>query len=136
MKRIFVRGLTEATHGNACGLGMAEFTNRRTVESVDQNITKINSLTGGHPSAAAIPVHYETDREVIENALPTTGLAEPENARVVQIPDTLTLGEVLVSEVFLAEVESRDELEIVSGPDEMAFDSDGNLAPVLTGRSH
>ncbi len=136
VKRIFVRGLTEATHGNACGLGMAEFTNRRTVESVDQNITKINSLTGGHPSAAAIPVHYETDREVIENALPTTGLAEPENARVVQIPDTLTLGEVLVSEVFLAEVESRDELEIVSGPDEMAFDSDGNLAPVLTGRSH
>ena len=136
VKRIFVRGLTEATHGNACGLGMAEFTNRRTVESVYQNITKINSLTGGHPSAAAIPVHYETDREVIENALPTTGLAEPENARVVQIPDTLTLGEVLVSEVFLAEVESRDELEIVSGPDEMAFDSDGNLAPVLTGRSH
>ncbi len=136
VKRIFVRGLTEATHGNACGLGMAEFTNRRTVESVDQNITKINSLTGGHPSAAAIPVHYETDREVIENALPTTGLAEAENARVVQIPDTLTLGEVLVSEVFLAEVESRDELEIVSGPDEMAFDSDDNLAPVLAGRSH
>ncbi len=136
VKRIFVRGLTEATHGNACGLGMAEFTNHRTVESVDQDITKINSLTGGHPSAASIPIHYETDREVIENALPTTGLAEPENARVVQIPDTLTLGEVLVSEVFLAEIESREDLEIVSGPDDMAFDSDGNLVPVLTGSSH
>lgn len=136
VKRIFVRGLTEATHGNACGLGMAEFTNRRTAESVDQNITKINSMTGGHPSAAAIPAHYDTDREVIENALPTTGLAEPENAKVVQIPDTLNLGEVLVSEVFLPEVESRDDLEIVSGPDEMAFDSDGNLAPVLTESAH
>ena len=115
---------------------MAEFTNRRTAESVDQNITKINSMTGGHPSAAAIPAHYDTDREVIENALPTTGLAEPENAKVVQIPDTLNLGEVLVSEVFLAEVESRDDLEIVSGPDDMAFDSDGNLAPVLTESAH
>jgi hypothetical protein len=136
VKRIFVRGLTEATHGNACGLGMAEFTNRRTAESVDRNITQINSITGGHPSAAAIPAYYETDREVIENALPTTGLVEPENAKVVQIPDTLTLGEVLVSEVFLAEVEAREELEVISGPDEMAFDADGNLKPVLAERAH
>ena len=136
VKRIFVRGLTEATHGNACGLGMAEFTNRRTAESVDQNITKINSMTGGHPSAAAIPAHYDTDREVIENALPTTGLAEPENAKVVQIPDTLNLGEVLVSEVFLTEVKSRDDLEVVSGPDDMAFDRNGNLTPVLTESTH
>ncbi|MDA0284012.1 MAG: lactate racemase domain-containing protein [Planctomycetota bacterium] len=136
VKRIFVRGLTEATHGNACGLGMAEFTNRRTAESVDKNITQINSITGGHPSAAAIPAHYETDREVIDNALPTTGLAEPENSRVVQIPDTLRLGEVLVSEAFLNEVESRDDLEIISGPDEMAFDEDGNLLPVLPNRLH
>ncbi|MDA1165009.1 MAG: lactate racemase domain-containing protein [Planctomycetota bacterium] len=136
VKRIFVRGLTEATHGNACGLGMAEFTNRRTAESVDKNITQINSITGGHPSAAAIPAHYDTDREVIDNALPTTGLAEPENSRVVQIPDTLRLGEVLVSEAFLNEVESRDDLEIISGPDEMAFDEDGNLLPVLPNRLH
>jgi hypothetical protein len=136
VKRIFVRGLTEATHGNACGLGMAEFTNRRTAESVDKNITQINSITGGHPSAAAIPAHYDTDREVIDNALPTTGLAEPENSRVVQIPDTLRLGEVLVSEAFLNEVESRDDLEIISGPDEMDFDADGNLLPVLSNRLH
>lgn len=136
VKRIFVRGLTEATHGNACGLGMAEFTNRRTAESVDHHITKINSITGGHPSAAAIPAFYDTDREVIENALPTTGLAEPQNAKVVHIPDTLTLGEVLVSEVFQDEVERRDDLEILAGPDEMAFDADGNLLPVLPERSH
>lgn len=136
VKRIFVRGLTEATHGNACGLGMAEFTNRRTAESVDHRITKINSITGGHPSAAAIPAFYDTDREVIENALPTTGLAEPENTKVVHIPDTLTLGEVLVSEAYRSEVESRDDLEVLSGPDEMAFDADGNLLPVLEKRSH
>lgn len=135
VKRIFVRGLTEATHGNACGLGMAEFTNRRTVESVDQNITQINSITGNHPSAAAIPAYYDTDKEVLENALPTTGLVEPENARVVHIPDTLTLGEVLVSEAFMTDVESRGDLEIISGPDEMAFDQNGNLLPVLTDQS-
>lgn len=131
VKRIFIRGLTPETHGNACGLGMGEFTNRRTAESVDRNITVINSLTGGHPSAAGIPAYYETDREVIENALPTVGLVEPENAVVVQIRDTLHLGEVLVSEVCLPEVESRDDLELIDGPFDMRFDADGNLQPVL-----
>lgn len=130
VKRIFIRGLTEETHGNACGLGMAEFTNRRTADSVDRNITQINSLTGSHPSAAGIPAYYETDREVIENALPTVGIVEPENAVVVQIRDTLHLGEVLVSEACLPEVEEREDLELIDGPFDMPFDADGNLTPV------
>jgi hypothetical protein len=130
VKRIFVRGLTYETHGNACGLGLAEFTNSRTVRSVDQNITAINSLTGGHPSAAMIPVHYDSDREVLDAALPTTGLADAADARVIHISNTLHVGEVLVSEVYLAEIESRDDLEIVDGPCEMQFNADGNLTAV------
>jgi len=130
VKRIFVRGLTYETHGNACGLGLAEFTNSRTVQSVDQNITTINSLTGGHPSAAMIPVHYDSDREVLDAALPTTGLADAPDARVIHISTTLHVGEVLVSEAYLAEIESRDDLEIIDGPSEMQFDADGNLAAV------
>ncbi|MBC8288959.1 MAG: DUF2088 domain-containing protein [Planctomycetes bacterium] len=130
VRRIFIRGLTEATHGNACGIGMAEFTNARTAEAVDAKITNINSLTGGHPSAAGIPCHYDTDREVVENALTTVGFVEPENARVVQIADTLHLGEVLVSEACLTEVAERDDLELIDGPFDMPFDEAGNLAPV------
>ncbi len=130
VKRIFVRGLTYETHGNACGLGLAEFTNSRTVQSVDQNITTINSLTGGHPSAAMIPVHYDSDREVLDAALPTTGLADAPDARVIHISNTLHVGEVLVSEAYLAEIESRDDLEIIDGPSEMQFDANGNLTAV------
>lgn len=133
VRRIFVRGLTEATHGNACGLGMAEFTNTRTAQSVDKEITAINSLTGGHPSAAGIPCHFDSDREVVENALATVGFVEPENARVVQIADTLHLGEVLVSEACLAEIADRADLEIIDGPFEMPFDENGNLTAVGTG---
>jgi hypothetical protein len=129
-KRIFVRGLTAETHGNACGLGMAEFTNRRTVEGVDPISTRINALTGGSPTAAALPLALETDREVLDAALPSVGLVEPENARVVHIQDTLHLGEVLVSDAFLDEIEGRDDLEIVDGPAEMDFDGEDNLAPV------
>lgn len=130
VKTIFVRGLTEATHGNACGLGMAEFTNQRTIDAVDRRITAINSITGGHAPAAALPIAYPSDREVLENALPTIGLTEPENARLIQIPNTLQLAEVLVSEAFLPEIEGRSDLEIVEPIQEMEFDDEGNLYPV------
>jgi hypothetical protein len=130
VRTIFVRGLTEATHGNACGLGMSEFTNQRTIDAVDRRITAINAITGGHAPAAAMPIAYETDREVLENALPTIGLTDPENAKIVHISDTLHLAEVHVSEAYLPEIEGRSDLEILEGPFEMEFDDDGNLLSV------
>ena len=130
VKRIFVRGLTEATHGNATGIGIAEFTNTRTINQVDRRITAINCLTGGHPVAAMLPIAFDTDREVIEAALPTLGLVEPANAKVVQIANTLHLGEVLVSEAYLPEIAQRPDLAIIDGPFDMPFDADGNLRPV------
>lgn len=130
VKTIFIRGLTEATHGNACGLGMCEFTNQRTVDSVDRRITAINAITGGHAPAAGIPIAFETDREVLENALPTIGLTDPENARVVQISDTLHLAEVLVSEAYLPEIQKRDDLEILEEAHDMEFNEEDNLYPV------
>ncbi len=129
-RRIFIRGLTEATHGNATGIGLAEFTNRRTIESVDQRITAINTITGGHPSAAMLPIAFETDKEVVGEALQTVGLAEPHETRVIQISDTLHLGELLISNAYAAEIAGRDDLEILTGPDAMSFDANGNLDSV------
>jgi hypothetical protein len=129
-KRIFVRGLTEETHGNATGIGISEFTNQRTADAIDRRITNINCITGLHPTGAMIPVAYETDREVITNALHTCGLVEPVNSRVIQISDTLHLAEVLVSEAFIPELKGRADLEQISEPRDMDFDADGNLRAV------
>jgi hypothetical protein len=130
VKTIFVRGLTEATHGNACGIGLAEFTNYRTIASIDKRITAINAITGGHVPAASQPVSLETDREVLDAAFPTIGLTAPERARVLHISNTLHLAELLASEAYLPMIEMRDDLEVVEEPREMEFDEDGNLYPV------
>jgi hypothetical protein len=130
VKTIFVRGLTEATHGNACGIGMAEFTNNRTIDTIDKRITAINAITGGHVPAASIPVSLETDREVLDAAFPTIGLTAPERARVLHISNTLQLAELLASEAYLPMIEARDDLELIEEPRDMEFDEDGNLYPV------
>src|SRR5579871_4506959 len=130
-KRIFVRGLTEETHGNATGIGIAEFTNRRTANAIDHKITAINCITGNHPTAAMIPIVCETDREAITSALHTCGLVEPPQSKVVQIPDTLHLAEVLVSEAFLPQLAERMDLERLSDPADMSFDTHGSLKSVV-----
>ena len=130
-KRIFVRGLTEETHGNATGIGLAEFTNQRTADATDRGITAINCITGLHPTAAMIPIAYETDREAITNALHTCGLVEPPQSKVIQVPDTLHLAEVLVSEAYLPQIAERADLEQLSQPADMDFDSRGDLRDVV-----
>jgi len=129
-KRIFVRSLTAATKGNATGLGMAEFTNRRTADAVDAVKTRINSLTGGHPTAAMMPVVFDTDREAIEAALLTVGLVEPENTRVLQITNTLHVAELLVSEAYEPQLREREDLSVVEAAEGMSFDEAGNLRSV------
>ena len=129
-KRIFVRGLTDETHGNATGIGISEFTNQRTADAIDRKITAINCITGLHPTAAMIPIAYETDGEAISQALHTCGLVEPPHAKVIQIKDTLHLADVLVSEKYLDELSGRNDLERLSEPEEMSFDANGNLRAV------
>lgn len=127
IRRIAIRDLTEETHGNATGVGMAEFCTRRLVERANLEITKINCITGGHPTAAAVPPTYDNDREMLETAFSTVGLVEPEEATLLWIRDTLHLAEVECSVAFLDEARTRDDLEILTEPRELVFDDAGNL---------
>lgn len=128
--RIFVRDLTEATHGNATGIGMAEFATRRLVDKIDYHATYTNVITGQHVSAGAVPLHCDTDAEVLDIALESIGLIAPEDARVLWIPNTLDLGEVEASEAYLAQADIRDDLAILTGLRPLETEADGNLPPI------
>ena len=130
VKQIIVRGLTEETHGNAAGLGLAEFCRTQVVDNMDMDQTRINCLTGGHATGAMIPLYYDTDRELLEVALPQLGLIDPPDARLMWIRNTLEVAEVECSKVYLEEAESRDDLEILAEPRPLPFDNAGNLNSV------
>jgi hypothetical protein len=128
IKRIIVRDLTEPTHGNATGIGMAEFCRTRCIEKMDVKITRINCLTGGHPTGAMLPLDYPTDRECLDAALPTIGLTEPPEARVLWVHNTLDVAEVECSVAYLSEARERSDLEIIKDPRPMPLDAAGNLS--------
>jgi hypothetical protein len=136
VKRIFVRGLTEETHGNAAGIGIAEFCTRRCVEQINYAITKINCLTGGHPSGAMTPVYYDTDREVLDAALSVIGLVPPHQAKILWIPNTLHLAEVECSAAYYNQARERDDLTLLSEPRELVFDDEDNLVHLEHSHAH
>jgi hypothetical protein len=130
-RRIYVRGLSEKSKGNACGLGYADFTNDRTLASVNRQVTAINCVTSGHVSGASLPVSFPSDRECLETALQTIGLTPPEEARVIHIADTLRLGQLRISESLLAEVQRLPHVEMMGEPEPWSFDESGNLRDSL-----
>jgi hypothetical protein len=130
IKKIVVRGLTPATHGNASGIGLAEFCRTRLVEEMDARITRINCITGGHSTGAMVPLDYETDREILDVALVSIGLTEPPDARFLWARNTLDVAEVVCSETYLQEAQQRDDLEVLSEPQPMPFGEDGNLPQI------
>ena len=130
ISRIFVRGVTTASSGNAIGIGMADFTTTAAVRNIDLQTTYVNALTALTPQTAKVPIHFDTDREVIEQALQSLALEDPGSARVVHIRNTLSLDVMRVSTPYVDELSKRNDLARL-GPDlEMSFDSKGNLAPI------
>ena len=113
MRHIFVRGLSDRTHGNAAGIGLADFTTTRLVKSMDYRATVVNCLTAGHPEGANLPVHFETDREAIEAALVIIGNRLPEQAHIMRIRNTLAVEEVDVSVPCLEGGKRRSEFSAI-----------------------
>ncbi|OIP90105.1 MAG: hypothetical protein AUK26_10205 [Syntrophaceae bacterium CG2_30_58_14] len=131
VRRLFVRDLTPFSGGNATGIGLADLTTKRLVDKIDRLSTYMNCITGISLEKAAIPMHFETDRECIQVALGSVGLIPPRKSRIVRIKNTLQLDEVEVSEIYGGEIPSRPDLEILEGPRPMSFDVRGNLIPLV-----
>ena len=132
IKYIFVRGLTAATHGNATGIGAAEFTLQRLADQVDPVSTATNCITANHPTGAMIPITFPNDRQAISAALGSIGLRDPADTRVMWIENTLQLAELECSAPYLNAAKMHEQLEVLCEPRPMPFDGDGNLPQSLS----
>jgi hypothetical protein len=131
MRLLFVRGLSARTHGNASGIGLADFTTTRLVRAMNYQATVINCLTAGYPEGAFLPVHFETDREVLDAALAIIGTRSPAEGRVMRIRNTLALEEIEISEPCLDLPDPCTSFEPISEPTDLVFDAAGNLPEMV-----
>ena len=125
--RIFVRDLTEESHGNATGIGMADYTTKRLVDKIDYTSTRINCMTGMAPENGRVPVFFEKDREALSIAHFNSGVFNPQDLRILWIKNTLEIEYLFASEAFLDQARSNRRIDILSQPFEFPFDQNGNL---------
>lgn len=125
--QIYVRGMTPQSAGNASGIGIAEYCRSDLVRQMDLDKTRVNCLTALHITAAAIPAHWETDREVLRIAAGQSGRSTAEQLRWLWIADTLHVSDMLCGEAYWREASERNDLSILGEPEALRFDAAGQL---------
>ena len=123
IKYILASDVSEASHGNALGIGLADLTTKRLFEKIDFKSMNENVITSTFLNRAKIPMVLENDYEAIKAALRANWGIPSQEARIIRIPSTLHIEYLYVSEVILSEIE--DQVEIIEPLREMQFDSDG-----------
>lgn len=125
-----VLGLTEASHGNAVGVGLADLISHRLCQAIDVQATYLNSISGGFPVQGKIPMVMPDDRQLLQAAAVLLGAESLADRRIIHARDTLHLEELEVSTAVLQELEGRTDLEVLRPLAPMAFDSNNLLLPV------
>jgi Lactate racemase N-terminal domain len=124
---IYIRGLTEATHGNATGLGMAEMCHRRVIETMDMQLMRMNCVTAGHITAAMVPLDFVNDAEALRIGCQLAGYIEPQEVSAMWIADTLHLEDIECSQAYWDQARQRSDLNILTEPTDLTFNAHGDL---------
>ena len=117
--------LTEESHGNATGVGMADLITDRLRDKIVWPVTKTNCLTSGFVAGMKLPLSLPSDREAIETA---ALLHDRQPLRAAIIQDTLHLRRMWISEALLDEAARNPALRVLGHPVELEFQPDGGLA--------
>jgi hypothetical protein len=126
-KYIIVSRVSEESHGNALGAGLADFTTERFFDAINRDITNANVMTSTFVERAKIPMVLKNDKEALETAIRCNWGVPPEETCMVRIPNTLHLEHVYLSENLVDEALEKGNVEVVGEAAELEFDENGYL---------
>ena len=122
---IIVDDLTEGSHGNATGIGLADFMSRKLYDKIDFQATYENTLTSTFIRRGKLPMIADHARQAMEWSFRAFGRLDPEEARIIRIQNTLHLDEVYLSKKLAREL-SGDDIRVDDTPRPL-FAADGSL---------
>lgn len=127
-EKVVILDLTDETHGNAQGVGLAEVTTRRLFNKMKLEMTYPTGVTNTFLHLMKIPMIMDNDREAMQLALCCCPEAEDqENLKMIRIRNTAHIDEIEISEAMLPLAKTNPNIEILSEPYDLKFDREGNL---------
>jgi hypothetical protein len=125
VKYIVVGDVSDESHGNALGIGLADLTTKRLADRIDRKAMNANVFTSTFVERAKVPMVLASDREALRTAIRCNWGVPPEETRFVRIPNTLHLEYLYVSENMVDEALANAETEVVGDPEDPRFDEEG-----------
>ncbi|WP_249595577.1 lactate racemase domain-containing protein [Peribacillus frigoritolerans] len=122
VKRTVVLGLTEKTHGNANGIGMADMTTKAVMNEIKWEKGYANALTSTVTDVVKLPMFLDTQELAVKAAIKTCNAFDLNKVRIVRIKNTLEIGEIWISESMMEEALKNEDIEILSDPEDLALD--------------
>jgi len=112
---VCVLDITDRSHGNAAGIGLADMTTRKLIEKMDMQATFINHRTSGEGGVhrGRLPIILENADECVRAAMAFCGQGRMERIRLARIRNTEFVDVLEVSDSMIDEVRGRSDLEIL-----------------------
>ncbi|WP_340002245.1 lactate racemase domain-containing protein [Oceanobacillus sp. FSL K6-0127] len=114
--KIIVLDLTEQTHHNANGIGLADITTRKVFEKTAWDKGFANALTSLVTDVVKFPMFMNTPESAVKAGIKTSALFDPSKVRLVRIKNTLHIKEIYISESLLAEAKQNENIKILGEP--------------------
>lgn len=129
VKRTCFLDLTDCSHGNANGMGLADFITKRMFDKLDPEMIYPNCFTSTVIRSGMMPPVVATDKEAIQACILTANQIDKKRPRIVRIQNTLHVGQIMLSEVYYEDVRAGKYpgLTALDEPAPLVFDEDENL---------
>lgn len=128
IRSIVVTDLTDKSHGNATGVGLADVITQKVYDKINFDITYKNISTSSFLERGKIPFVAKNDTEALHLGLRNCGNMAPGKERIIRIKDTLHLNELYVSDAVLQELSNNPQIEYIKKNVTM-FDEHHALTP-------
>lgn len=127
--RIVVLSVTEHSHGNAIGIGLADISTKRVLDGINLQATSLNAVSSMSVEQGSLPCIVENDRAAVLAALSTLGKSEEEyeQATMAYIVNTGKLAVMAVSEALYRQIQDSPYIEKLTEPFALKFDENGVL---------
>lgn len=130
-RRIAVMNITEGSHGNAIGIGLADYAPMRLYKEINIEATSLNGWSSLCPEQSMLPCFISTDYDTILQSVSSVGAENTENTHIVYIENTNKLEYIAVSEaLYMDELRFNKKIEKITEPFELKFDENGRLLTV------
>ena len=129
VQRTCFLNLTEESHGNSLGIGLASAITRRIFDQIEADAMYTNCITSTVVKSAMVPCVMSTDKEAIQFCIRTCNRVDKENPRVIRIQNSLHVGQIMLSAAYYQDAIAGKYpgLTALDAPEDMQFDQEGTL---------